>query len=466
MATTMLGLVRVAEGGDLDGVIAALARRGAGENAVDRPDPRSGWTALTAAAHRGHRAVVLHLVDTAHATIDLVNRESGASALAYAAFGGHLAIVEDLVARGASVNGNSFPWTPLWCAGVKGHLDAALFLLEHGAPMHGGGGDGWTLLQAGAEGGHVRVVAYALDCVHAAARGAPPGKSAPPRYAAYHGQEEVIVPVSVGDAGVHKTLPLLHTAAIRGHAEVVRFLLQHDDVGDLTTRVLRYAALCLAAHHDHVDVVRELCAARRPPDDDTRVWHRVGPRVTAWLARTRDYSPFDLACDRGDIEAVRAFLRAPDAVDATAIAVAASRSDTYRDGQAVGGLLRDALGPWCPRVHGLRPAPFRAAVVPVLLACRRRGIPRDVALSHVVASCGRDWWRPASRGGAGGKGSGGGGRAATTVEGRSSFEWPLLLGACVCAVFCIIIIFICWGPRDLTSRLPGLGTDVLRLSTV
>ena len=70
----MLGLVRVAEGGDLDGVIAALARRGAGENAVDRPDPRSGWTALTAAAHRGHRAVVLHLVDTAHATIDLVNR--------------------------------------------------------------------------------------------------------------------------------------------------------------------------------------------------------------------------------------------------------------------------------------------------------------------------------------------------------------------------------------------------------
>ena len=257
----------------------------------------------------------------------------------------------------------------------------------------------------------------------------------------------------------------MHLAARRGHREVVHVLMGHGEgvvVPDHDGRT----PIHLAALYDHVDVVRELCAARRPPDDDTRVWHRVGPRVTAWLARTRDYSPFDLACDRGDIEAVRAFLRAPDAVDATAIAVAASRSDTYRDGQAVGGLLRDALGPWCPRVHGLRPAPFRAAVVPVLLACRRRGIPRDVALSHVVASCGRDWWRPASRGGAGGKGSGGGGRAATTVEGRSSFEWPLLLGACVCAVFCIIIIFICWGPRDLTSRLPGLGTDVLRLSTV
>ncbi len=435
----MLGLVRVAEGGDLDAVIAALARRGAGENAVDRPDPRSGWTALTAAALRGHRAVVLHLVDTAHATIDLVNRDSGASALAYAAFGGHIAIVEDLLARGASVNGNSFPWTPLWCAGVKGHLDAALVLLEHGAPMHGGDGDGWTLLQAGVEGGYVRVVAYALDCVHAAARGAPPGKCAPARYAAYHGQEEVTVPVSVGDADVHRTLPLLHTAAIRGHAEVVRFLLEHDDVGDLTTRALRYAALCLATHHDHVDVVRELCAAHRPPDDDTRVWHRVGPRVTAWLARTRDYSPFDLACDRGDIEAVRVFLRAPDAVDATAIAVAASRSDTYRRGRAVAGLLRDAQAPWCPRVHGLRPAPFRAAVEPVLLACRRRGIPRDVALSHVVAPCGRDWWRPASRGtGAGGKGGGGaggaGGREGQQRRRGEHLLWPLLLGACVCGV--------------------------------
>ena len=434
----MLGLVRVAEGGDLDGVIAALAR-GAGENAVDRPDPRSGWTALTAAALRGHRAVVLHLVDTAHATIDLVNRDSGASALAYAAFGGHIAIVEDLLARGASVNGNSFPWTPLWCAGVKGHLDAALVLLEHGAPMHGGDGDGWTLLQAGVEGGYVRVVAYALDCAHAAARGAPPGKCAPARYAAYHGQEEVTVPVSVGDADVHRTLPLLHTAAIRGHAEVVRFLLEHDDVGDLTTRALRYAALCLATHHDHVDVVRELCAAHRPPDDDTRAWRCAGPRVTAWLARTRDYSPFDLACDRGDVEAVRVFLRAPDAVDATAIAVAASRSDTYRRGRAVAGLLRDAQAPWCPRVHGLRPAPFRAAVEPVLLACRRRGIPRDVALSHVVAPCGRDWWRPASRGtGAGGKGGGGaggaGGREGQQRRRGEHLLWPLLLGACVCGV--------------------------------
>ena len=60
----MFELVRAAEKGDLDAAVAALAR--GGKNVVDRPDPRSGWTALTAAAHGGHRAVWCYTLWTSH----------------------------------------------------------------------------------------------------------------------------------------------------------------------------------------------------------------------------------------------------------------------------------------------------------------------------------------------------------------------------------------------------------------
>ena len=417
-------LVTAAAAGDLDKLVAALARDGGGL-IVDQAVPRSGRTALTAAANGGHRAVVVHLVDVAHASIDRPDRDSGATALGYAAFRGHLAIVEDLVARGANVDGGTAAprWTPVWCAAVKGHLDVVVALLKHGATAHGGGE--WTVLDGGAMGGHVHVVAYVWDYAHAATRGAREEegaatvKYAAARYAAYHGHDEVVFSIADGYAETRPDVadteaPLL-SAARHGHVDVVRFLLEHDADG-LAGRVCCSTALGLAARHDHVDVVRELCAAhRRPPDDDARTWRLAGPRVTAWLARTRGYSPFDLACDRGDVEAVRVFLRAPDAaaVSAAAVAAAASRTDTYCDGAAVASLLRDALAPWCPRVHAVRPASFRAMVVPVLLACRRRGIPWSVAVFHVVASCGRDWWRrPPVGGGEGGVGGGvvGGGR--------------------------------------------------------
>ena len=390
-------------------------------------------------------------MDVAHASIDLVNRDSGASALAYAALESHPAIVEDLVARGANVHGapSHQPFTPLWCAAMKGHLDVVVVLLKHGAAADDCGER--ALLHGGALGGHVRVVAYALDCAHAAARGPREGASTikyvAARYAAYHGHEEVVsldshptnhpAPVATAVVGpyVYGSFTPIHMAARHGHVGVVRFLLKHAASGAVQPGHVGNTALYLAAHHDHVDVVRELCAARhRPPDDDDDAWRSTGPRVTAWLARTHGYSSFEFACDRGDVEAVRAFLRAPDAVDAAAIAVAASRTDTYRNGPAVAALLRDALAPWCPRVHAVRPASFRVAIVPVLLACRRRGIPRDVALSHVLASCGRDWWWPS---GEEPDGNGDGGEANGREEQqRDNFcwgSWAFLLGG-VCGI--------------------------------
>ena len=50
---------------------------------IDRPDPATGWTALTAAANGGHAAVVAYLMD-AGASVDRPDA-SGCTALARAA---------------------------------------------------------------------------------------------------------------------------------------------------------------------------------------------------------------------------------------------------------------------------------------------------------------------------------------------------------------------------------------------
>ena len=476
-------LVAAAMNGDLNAVRAVLAHGGVRIN-VNGAAPRSGWTALTAAARGGHRGTLLHLVDVAHASIDHPNQDSGASALACAAFWGHLAIVEDLLVRGANVQGGGFPrpWTPLWCAAVNGHLDVAVILVKHGATAYGG--DQWTLLHGGVEGGHVHVVAYALDCALAAARGQrgekgdAAVKSATARYMAYHGHDEVFffldnhaatspdaanVDAAISTPGSHGTVSLLHSAIQHGHVDIVRFLLKHAVGGHFS-----YTALNLAARHDHVDVVRELCATLSRLTCPYDTWQDAGPRVTAWLARTSGYSPFDLACDRGDVDAVRSLLRADGAYSgAMAVAAACSRTETYRNGPNMATLLRGARAPWCPRVHAVRPASFRAMVVPVLLALRRRGIPQGVAMFHVIAFCGRDWWRQPADGNSGlvdgndvGDGSVGNDIAGETGVGGSptrvvlklaerasagAHRWIFRRRARVCVCVSAFLWFIWWG---------------------
>ena len=341
-------LITAAAAGDLART-AALTRGGGhvvGPVVVDAPAASGGWTALTAAVRGGHRAVAAYLVDTAGATVDCPNRDSGATALACAAFNGHRVIVADLLARGADARDGAdpaTPWTPLWFAAAGGHVNVVAALLRHGATA--GARQGHAPLTVAADRGHGAVVAYLWTQCGRACRG--DGAAA------------------------------LRSAAASGHVDVVQYLMDHGVHAGRPTPRAGITALHLAAGHGHAAVVRLLL-------------DRLGPRAVAVTDRA-GHTPFAWACEQGHAGAVRAFLRV-DATPAAAVAAAAAR----RPRRAVAAALRDALAPWSPRVHGVRPRAFRATVAPtVLLALRARGLPRDLVVAHVVPCCGRDWWRPA-----------------------------------------------------------------------
>ena len=305
---------------------------------IDRPDPVTGWTALTAAANGGHAAVVAFLVDCAGASVDLPDAASMCTALACAASRGHRDVVDLLISRGADVHGSAHGWTPLWCAAAGGHVDIVAVLLKHGAAASSEDGR-WKPLYVACRGGHADVVARLLTAFDTA-----------------------------------------------GTFDTVNTFGAWSD------------ALHMAAANDHVDVVRALYAVVPAPADVhvrsavRSAMRSAGPRVAVWFVRTRGFTAFDLACDRGDVDAVRGFLRG-NVIAKSAVVAAAARTGTYRHGAAVDAVLQAALAPWCPRDHAVWPASFRTMVVPVLCACRARNLPRAVALAHIVPCCGRDWWR-------------------------------------------------------------------------
>ena len=318
--------------------VASRVNRGDATTHIDRPDPATGSTLLTAAARGGHRAVVAYLVD-AGASVDRVDRESGCTALACAAFRDHRDVVDLLISRGADVRGmaRTVPWTPLWCAAAGGHADIVAVLLKHGA-------------------------------------------------------------AASSEDGQWKPLDV---ACCMGHADIVALLLAAFDTANTFDAANTFAAwseaLHTAATNDHVDVVRALYAVvpARPPPADVHVRSAVrsamrsaGPRVAVWFVRTRGFTAFDLACDRGDVDAVRGFLRG-NAIKKSAVVAAAARTRTYRNAVVIDAVLRTALASWSPRDHAVWPASFRTMVVPVLCACRARNLPRAVALAHIVPCCER-----------------------------------------------------------------------------
>ena len=54
-------------------------------------------------------------------------------------------------------------WTPLYCAGVFGHSDAVLYLLEKGADPNVQSVRGDTLLHYAVDSGQYRIAAYVLE---------------------------------------------------------------------------------------------------------------------------------------------------------------------------------------------------------------------------------------------------------------------------------------------------------------
>jgi len=174
------GFFEACKAGDDDKVRAMLDA----DPAVASVRAPTGETPLIAALYRGHQSIVDRLV-AAGAPLDLwtaaalgradivearlqedptsVHRQSydGWTPLHLAAFFGHAAVVALLLERGAdlqAVSGNGMRNTALHAAVAGGRVDAALTLIDAGAPVNAVDGGGHTPLHIAAEGGYVPIV--------------------------------------------------------------------------------------------------------------------------------------------------------------------------------------------------------------------------------------------------------------------------------------------------------------------
>ncbi|KAJ6509917.1 ankyrin repeat-containing domain protein, partial [Mycena vitilis] len=117
--------------------------------------PRTGFTALHAAASRGYLDIVIWCIESGYAMPDLEDKE-GETALHKAALNGHLSIIKYLLPAKADVNARDADgWTALHNACSKGYLDIVRWLCESGGAADGHEGvrgvdvrskGGWTPL--------------------------------------------------------------------------------------------------------------------------------------------------------------------------------------------------------------------------------------------------------------------------------------------------------------------------------
>jgi ankyrin repeat protein len=204
------------EGGHAD-VVRVLAKAG-GQPAID--GAKNAAALLPAAAKNKHWALVKLLIEQGAPPNTTLPHQEGSAVLHLAAEAGDLKLVKWLLARKADLKSLDVRgWTPLVRAAEAGQIDLAKFLLAHGARADDG-----SLFRAAA-GGHVALVELLL------ANGADRDAVFDRRgytalgYAASEGRIEVVKLLHGKGASVKKDVGILHTAAFRGHREVVAFLL-------------------------------------------------------------------------------------------------------------------------------------------------------------------------------------------------------------------------------------------------
>lgn len=243
-------LMNAAENGSLP-LIEVLLGHGADAGAMSD----SGFTPLIVAAAGGHLDVCKLFVEREKVDVNAMH-ESGVSALMYAAAGGHAEVVGYLVARGADVNAvhvqggsalmeaataggldvmkvlveagadyhikDNDAVTPLMSAASQGHLNVTEYLVgEKGVGPDARANSGGTALMFAAGGGHLQVCKYLLEKgvdVNAAAIATPE----------YLNQINEAIAAGNTDVEPHTNgVTSLMVAALGGHSEVVKLLLEH-----------------------------------------------------------------------------------------------------------------------------------------------------------------------------------------------------------------------------------------------
>jgi ankyrin len=207
----------VALAGGYADAVRVLAKAG-GLPAID--GAKNATALLPAAAKNKHWALVRLLIEQGAPPNTALPHQEGSTVLHLAAEAGDLEMVKWLLARKADLKSLDVRgWTPLVRAAEAGQTDVAKFLLSHGANARDG-----ALFRAAA---HGRVALVEMLLEGGADRDAVfdhHGYTAL-GYAAAEGKIEVVKLLHGKGASVKEDVGILHTAAFRGHREVVAFLL-------------------------------------------------------------------------------------------------------------------------------------------------------------------------------------------------------------------------------------------------
>ena len=259
----MLGVlphVQSAQFGQIDELRALLDET---PELIDRADGR-GMTALMAAAHGGHAAVVKDLLERG---ADVTCRDDrGVSALDYAIREDRLEVVLAILAQHAGQVVNAVGpsgKTALMVAAETGHDSCAHVLLEAGAVVSAHDNAGVTALMRAAKNGHGQVALILLEAKADQNKAMSDGFTAL-MYAAQDGREQVARDLLKAGAVVgaqnNAGVTALMFAARNGHEQVARDLLkaQADPNQALPDGA---TALIIAAHNGHEQVARDLLEA-------------------------------------------------------------------------------------------------------------------------------------------------------------------------------------------------------------
>ena len=233
---------------------------------IDRADGR-GMTALMAAAHGGHAAVVTELLERG---ADVTCRDDrGVSALDYAIREDRQKVVLAILAHEGQVVNAVGPSgkTALMVAAETGHDSCALVLLEAKADPNQAQPDGWTALMLAAHYGHTQVVLVLLEAKADPNQARPDGWTAL-MLAALKGHEQVALVLLEAKADPNQGMPdgvtALMAAAQNGHEQVALVLLEAK-ADPNQAKPNGVTALICAAQNGHEQVALVLLEAKADP---------------------------------------------------------------------------------------------------------------------------------------------------------------------------------------------------------
>ena len=245
-----------------------------------------GWTPLHDAARNGHEAVVKFLVEqradtgsrfyysslagqASRAQIINAADNDGHTALYWSAHNGHLNVAKLLVEQGADINAkDQRGHSALQIAARNGHMEVVKFLLEQDCLRHKVTSEHESERNYGSQGAGVRSSFHSSSFVGQARWGKyiniADDACVALYWAAMCGHLDVVkflveehgADINTMDQRGHSPL---HKAVINGHLEVAQYLVEQGAEADINSVVERgQTALLMAARNGHVEVVKFL----------------------------------------------------------------------------------------------------------------------------------------------------------------------------------------------------------------